>query len=104
MANNVAEGFCLRHTKAKSIPQLHYNIIAMAKFIELHLSPNMRPVCINVDAISYFVEIHGRTYVYLTTAEIKSSDSGGSLTRISGATQSIMVSETYSNVKRLIEE
>lgn len=76
----------------------------MAKFIELHLSPNMRPVCINVDAISYFVEIHGRTYVYLTTAEIKSSDSGGSLTRISGATQSIMVRETYSNVKRLIED
>lgn len=104
LANNVVEGFCLRHTKAESLPQLHYNIIAMAKFIELHLSPNMRPVCINVDAISYFVEIHGRTYVYLTTAEIKSSDSGGSLTRISGATQSIMVSETYSNVKRLIED
>ena len=76
----------------------------MAKFIELHINHNRQPVCINVDAISYFMEIRGHTYVYLTTVEIKSSDSGGSLTRISGATQSIMVSETYSNVKRLLED
>ncbi len=76
----------------------------MAKFIELHINHNRLPVCINVDAISYFMEIRGHTYVYLTTSEVTSSDSGGSLTRISGATKSIIVSETYSYVKRLIED
>lgn len=50
------------------------------------------------------MEIRGHTYVYLTTPEVTSSDSGGSLTRISGATKSISVSETYSYVKRLIED
>ena len=76
----------------------------MAKFIELHINHNRQPVCINVDAIYYFMEIRGHTYVYLTTSEVTSSDSGGSLTRISGATKSIIVSETYSYVKQLIED
>lgn len=76
----------------------------MSKFIELHVSHNRQPVCINVDAISYFVEIRGYTHVYLTTTEIKSSDSGGSLTKVSGTNEYIVVSESYSVVKRLIEE
>ena len=75
----------------------------MPRFIELH-TYNNNPVYINLDAIAYIEEEYQGVMVYFNTMQISSKEKGGVLNKIETSLKRILVTESYSKVKSLIEE
>ena len=76
----------------------------MPKFIELHIFTSGLPISINVDTISYFMDVRGTVYVYLTVPVISSHDSSGHIDKVEGKSKHFIVRESYSRVKSLLED
>lgn len=75
----------------------------MPRFIELHTYDN-NPVYINLDAVAYIKEDYQGVMVYFNTMQISSKEKGGMLNKIETSLKRILVTESYSKVKSLIEE
>lgn len=75
----------------------------MPRFIELH-KYNNNPVYINLDAVAYIEEDYQGVMVYFNTMQISSKEKGGVLNKIENSLKRILVTESYSKVKSLIEE
>lgn len=75
----------------------------MPRFIELH-TYNNNPVYINLDAVAYIKEDYQGVMVYFNTIQISSKEKGGMLNKIETSLKRILVTESYSKVKSLIEE
>lgn len=75
----------------------------MSRFIELH-TYNNNPVYINLDAVAYIEEDYQGVMVYFNTMQISSKEKGGVLNKIETSLKRILVTESYSKVKSLIEE
>lgn len=76
----------------------------MTKFIELHSSYYGTPLYVNVDAIAYVDEYRGGTRIILRTEKISSHEKGGVVDKIESKMESLIVIESYSKVKSLIDE
>lgn len=76
----------------------------MTKFIELHIFTNGTKVYININEISHIIEVLGRLHIYMRSTELSSNQSGGSISSINGKQKYIVVRESYSKVKSLIED
>jgi|GEM_PF-4417113 len=75
----------------------------MPRFIELH-TYNNSPIFINLDSVAYIEEDYQGVMVYFNTMQISSKEKGGMLNKIETSLKRILVTETYSKVKSLIEE
>lgn len=75
----------------------------MTKFIELH-TYNNSPIYINLESIAYIQEEFQGVMVYFNTMQISSKEKGGMLNKIETSLKRILVIESYSKVKSLIEE
>lgn len=75
----------------------------MTKFIELH-TYNNSPIYINLESIAYIQEEFQGVMVYFNTIQISSKEKGGMLNKIETSLKRILVTESYSKVKSLIEE
>lgn len=75
----------------------------MTKFIELH-TYNNSPIYINLESIAYIQEEFQGVMVYFNTMQISSKEKGGMLNKIETSSKRILVTESYSKVKSLIEE
>lgn len=75
----------------------------LPRFIELH-TYNNNPVYINLDAVAYIKEDYQGVMVYFNTMQISSKEKGGMLNKIETSLKRILVTESYSKVKSLIEE
>lgn len=75
----------------------------MVKFIELH-TYNNNPIYINLDAVAYIEENFQGVVVYIKTIQISSKEKGGMLNKLETSMKRILVTESYSKVKSLIEE
>lgn len=75
----------------------------MVKFIELH-TYNNNPIYINLDAVAYVEENFQGVVVYIKTMQISSKEKGGMLNKLETSMKRILVTESYSKVKSLIEE
>lgn len=75
----------------------------MPRFIELH-TYNNNPVYINLDAVAYIKEDYQGVMVYFNTMQISSKEKGGMLNKIETSLKRILLTESYSKVKSLIEE
>lgn len=75
----------------------------MTKFIELH-TYNNSPIYINLESIAYIQEEFQGVMVYFNTMQISSKEKGGMLNKIETSLKRILVTESYSKVKSLIEE
>lgn len=75
----------------------------MTKFIELH-TYNNSPIYINLESIAYIQEEYQGVMVYFNTIQISSKEKGGMLNKIETSLKRILVTESYSKVKSLIEE
>jgi hypothetical protein len=75
----------------------------MTKFIELH-TYNNSPIYINLESIAYIQEEYQGVMVYFNTMQISSKEKGGMLNKIETSLKRILVTESYSKVKSLIEE
>ena len=71
----------------------------MAKFIELHDKHNGNPLYINVDAIAFIENENGRVYINFLMQRVSTSGND-----VSSHVYREEVSETYSQVKSIIEE
>ena len=71
----------------------------MAKFIELHDKHNGNPLYINVDAIAFIENENGRVYINFLMQRVSTSGND-----VSSYVYREEVSETYSQVKTIIEE
>lgn len=72
----------------------------MAQFIELHCKHNGNPLYINVDTIAFIENENGRVFINFLMQRV--STSGNS--NLSSYVYREEVSETYSQVKSIIEE
>lgn len=72
----------------------------MAQFIELHCKHNGNPLYINVDTIAFIENENGRVFINFLMQRV--STSGNS--NVSSYVYREEVSETYSQVKSIIEE
>lgn len=75
----------------------------MPRFIELHTYHNV-PIYINLESIAYIQEEYQGVMVYFNTMQISSKEKGGMLNKIETSLKKILVTESYSKVKSLIEE
>lgn len=75
----------------------------MTKFIELH-TYNNSPIYINLESIAYIEEDYQGVMVHFNTLQISSKEKGGMLNKIETSLKRILVTESYSKVKSLIEE
>ena len=75
----------------------------MVKFIELH-TYNNNPIYINLDAVAYIEEEYQGVMIYINTVQISSKEKGGMLNKLETSLKRILVTESYSKVKLLIEE
>ena len=75
----------------------------MPRFIELHTYHNV-PIYINLESIAYIQEEYQGVMVYFNTMQISSKEKGGMLNKIETSLKRILVTESYSKVKSLIEE
>ena len=75
----------------------------MTKFIELH-TYNNSPIYINLESIAYIQEEYQGVMVYFNTIQISSKEKGGMLNKIETSLKRILITESYSKVKSLIEE
>ena len=75
----------------------------MVKFIELH-TYNNNPIYINLDAVAYIEENFQGVVVYIKTIQISAKEKGGMLNKLETSMKRILVTESYSKVKSLIEE
>lgn len=71
----------------------------MAKFIELHCKHNGNPLYINVDTIAFIENENGRVFINFLMQRISTSGND-----VSSYVYREEVSETYSQVKTIIEE
>ena len=71
----------------------------MAKFIELHDKHNGNPLYINVDAIAFIENENGRVFINFLMQRVSTSGND-----VSSRVYREEVSETYSQVKTIIEE
>ena len=71
----------------------------MAQFIELHCKHNGNPLYINVDSIAFIENENGRVYVNFLMQRVSTSGNN-----VSSYVYQEEVSETYLQVKALIEE
>lgn len=75
----------------------------MPRFIELHTYHNV-PIYINLESIAYIQEEYQGVMVYFNTMQISSKENGGMLNKIETSLKKILVTESYSKIKSLIEE
>lgn len=75
----------------------------MVKFIELH-TYNNNPIYINLDTVAYIEEEYQGVMIYINTVQISSKEKGGMLNKLETSLKRILVTESYSKVKSLIEE
>lgn len=75
----------------------------MSRFIELHTYHNV-PIYINLESIAYIQEEYQGVMVYFNTMQISSKENKGMLNKIETSLKKILVTESYSKVKSLIEE
>lgn len=75
----------------------------MPRFIELHTYHNV-PIYINLESIAYIQEEYQGVMVYFNTMQISSKENKGMLNKIETSLKKILVTESYSKVKSLIEE
>lgn len=62
------------------------------------------PIYINLESIAYIQEEFQGVMVYFNTMQISSKEKGGMLNKIETSLKRILVTESYSKVKSLIEE
>lgn len=74
----------------------------MVKFIELHIYSTGTSLLINVDCISYIMQVRGLVNIFLNTPSFSSSDNAGKLRSLSSSLTHIVVKESYSRVKAII--
>ena len=72
----------------------------MAQFIELHCKHNGNPLYINVDSIAFIENENGRVYINFLMQRISASGNSN----VSSYVYREEVTETYSQVKSIIEE
>lgn len=75
----------------------------MVKFIELH-TYNNNPIYINLDTVAYIEEEYQGVMIYINAIQISSKEKGGMLNKLETSLKRILVTESYSKVKSLIEE
>ena len=75
----------------------------MVKFIELH-TYNNNPIYINLDTVAYIEEEYQGVIIYINAIQISSKEKGGMLNKLETSLKKILVTESYSKVKSLIEE
>lgn len=75
----------------------------MPRFIELHTYHNV-PIYINLESIAYIQEEYQGVMVYFNTMQISSKENKGMLNKIETSLKKILVTESYSKIKSLIEE
>lgn len=75
----------------------------MPRFIELHTYHNV-PIYINLESIAYIQEEYQGVMVYFNTMQISSKENKGMLNKIETSLNKILVTESYSKIKSLIEE
>lgn len=75
----------------------------MVKFIELH-TYNNNPIYINLDTVAYIEEEYQGVMIYINAIQISSKEKGGMLNKLETSLKKILVTESYSKVKSLIEE
>ena len=75
----------------------------MPRFIDLHTYHNV-PIYINLESIAYIQEEYQGVMVYFNTMQISSKENKGMLNKIETSLKKILVTESYSKIKSLIEE